>query len=725
MSPSSRRLLAAAVAVSAACSLLAPRTFGQRATIPDERLARLAAPRVAVAPSGVRRQVERLEWLIAHRQWDGAAALALDLAAQQPGVLASPRAGGIAPLPRVLESRLAAMPAEGAEIYGRLADAAARPRMEQAVAARDERALLGVIDQFPAAASAWQALWLHGAWALERGAWRTAAADCRRLDVALTNLAQPVVDRLASRGVTPAATAARMALALARGGRLEAAREWLAIAIVRGAQPELLGAVSAQVEAAAGWPPAHPPDPDWPQFAHDGARTSRAATSATTGGAGYRAAWTAPLAIDGYRDDQEINRMLSQFNVAMPPAVFPVVRGAALCWQDELGVHVRSLADETAPNANSEPAFAWPASAQPRRRPAAELSIKLPAYVATVRDGRVYCASTTALAPRAALGAPPQMVGLDLDSGRRLRVLVAGDKQSAYAGPVVVHNHVVAVATCRMSETSLFVDVAGYDMDDGAELWRTPLGAAGTPAAGQASEYPQIGVAEVEGVALLTTNLGIVGAVRLADGQPLWVRAYERTLVRDDYGGVRYYAAYPQTQLVAGDMLVTAPLDADRVMALDALTGELRWSTPLPAANVRVLGYDGRRVLLAGERAWAVDAATGQIEQDWGDDLRGGAGQGAMAGDWLLWPTDGNVRIVEVNSCRPVGEPLELPEPGGANLAVARGGEFVIAAGRRRLTVYRRETGDASDRQVRPGSGPVDAGPVHDDQPATPESPST
>jgi hypothetical protein len=128
-------------------------------------------------------------------------------------------------------------------------------------------------------------------------------------------------------------------------------------------------------------------------------------------------------------------------------------------------------------------------------------------------------------------------------------------------------------------------------------------------------------------------------------------------------------------------------------MAIEAATGALLWSTKLPAPGVRAMAVDGDRVLLAGDRMWAVDRRTGRIHEAWGAEATGGAGQGAVAGELIFWPTTHEVLLVDRATGRPTGSALALPEPGGANVLIAAGARleatFVVAAGSSRLTAFK------------------------------------
>jgi hypothetical protein len=90
---------------------------------------------------------------------------------------------------------------------------------------------------------------------------------------------------------------------------------------------------------------------------------------------------------------------------------------------------------------------------------------------------------------------------------------------------------------------------------------------------------------------------------------------------------------------------------------------------------------------------WAIELTTGDLDVDWGAELSGGAGQGAVAGNLIFWPTSQSILLVDRRTGRQVGDPIELPAGGGANLAVAADaeskGQYIVAAGPEHLAVFR------------------------------------
>ena len=194
----------------------------------------------------------------------------------------------------------------------------------------------------------------------------------------------------------------------------------------------------------------------------------------------------------------------------------------------------------------------------------------------------------------------------------------------------------------------------------------------------------------------LASNQGLIAAVRADDGAPVWLRTYARQAVNDGAAYARMLDARPYPCVVKESIIVVAPQDSGEIFALDAASGVTLWSRPLPAVDAHIEAVDDERVFLSGDRLWALDLATGEIDPQWGEELRNGAGQGALAGDVLLWPTQDAIVLIDRNTGNPVGTPINLPDPGGANLAVAAGadgkGQYIVAAGPKQLTVFRQKS---------------------------------
>ena len=685
--------LALAVWASLGCRFPALAAEGATAA---ERIGPLPAPRVAEAPADVRRRLGRLAWFASHGQCREAAVEALELAAIPAPHWLPAGDGAYRSLGAEVAAQVDRFSAECAAVYHSLAEPLANARLAEATELRDHRLLRRVSADFPATAASVRAAWLAGDWALEQGDWRTARADWAETSRGLLRLDDSRQAELASEGITPAGVEVRRVLGLLRGGLLDEASR-----IIAGLADAAAGAQSAEaadrlkeeLERARTWPAARRSRGDWPEYAGGATRANRSAIANDSESSLYVSVWSETLAasVDSDAND-DAARQLSRRNLATPPESSPAVVGDVIAWQDRRGVHLRRLATGE-PLGAAEAAYAWERPAAPPRD-GPTMTIEQPQFAVAIVDGLVWAARSQAVASAVARRGAAEFVALEASPSARLQVrarLDGADERTVFASPPIVVDGVAAIVLCTPGDV-WSLELAGFDRDDARLLWRVPLGAGATPALDQALEYPQAGLAAAEGIAVVSTNLGMVAAVRLADGRPLWLRTYDRALVRDDFGGVRFYNALPESPLIAGELAIAAPRDAARVTAWDLTTGRERWSTPLPGANARLLAIDDGvappRVLLAAERPWALRLADGELDADWGEGLWAGAGQGMLAQNRLLWPTAAGVRIVDAATCQPAGAELALAEEGGVNVFVA--GEHLVAASRRNLAVFRR-----------------------------------
>ena len=115
---------------------------------------------------------------------------------------------------------------------------------------------------------------------------------------------------------------------------------------------------------------------------------------------------------------------------------------------------------------------------------------------------------------------------------------------------------------------------------DGQELWSTSLGDAAEQRMPQSKEGPG-GTPSVDGSHLYVIGMsGRIACLNVEDGEVVW----QKSLV-DDFGGTPPMWSYRESPLVDGDHVICTPGAADALMvALDKLTGETVWKTPMPAA---------------------------------------------------------------------------------------------------------------------------------------------
>jgi outer membrane protein assembly factor BamB len=250
--------------------------------------------------------------------------------------------------------------------------------------------------------------------------------------------------------------------------------------------------------------------------------------------------------------------------------------------------------------------------------------------------------------------------------------------------------------------------VVCYDLWARKVVWRRALGSGFHLVAAGRPPVFDISISLEAGTLYVNTNLGMIAALRLVDGEPLWLHSYERRIGEQAAGeprGLPTSTQRPHPCIVAGSRVIVAPADFDGVLALDTATGEVLWSTSLPEADARLMAVDGNRVMLSGERLWAIDASIGKLDAHWGEELSGGTGQGAVTGELILWPTTGEILLVNRTSGKPTGRSLSLPSGGGAHLAVVKSAAsddiYALAAGPSKLTAYRATMNLTADELAR------------------------
>jgi cellulose synthase operon protein C len=241
--------------------------------------------------------------------------------------------------------------------------------------------------------------------------------------------------------------------------------------------------------------------------------------------------------------------------------------------------------------------------------------------------------------------------------------------------------------------------VACFDLQTGRLRWRSPpLCSADTPAATDVDEITHTLLSRRHGLLYVNTNLGAIAAVRVEDGQIAWLMHYPRLPwpSRDPDRSGRHYQRTLNPCLVAGDLVYAAPADSDRLFALDAITGHMRWTTSAErAVDVRhLLGVGQGNLIASGERLYWLDAATGRPvgqypppDEPLGPETPRGFGRGVLAGDAVYWPTQGAIFVFDQTTQRtprgwqPVGKDvIELASRGaeGGNLIPA-GSVLLIA----------------------------------------------
>ena len=667
-----RSLALGSLALLSAATLAASDAEGQAPPFDDAAAAstELAQARVAKPPGEAVRRLERLEWMIGQESWDEACDLADELLAERHDGWLPIEPQRYVSFREMVHRRLAVLPAEGLAAYRRRIDAVALDWLDRGVEGRDATHLRRVVDQAFCSTAGDDALWALGELELEHGNYQAARVAWLRIRPATTPagaLAYP------DSPIELADVRARLALVSIRAEEFDRAEEELAT--IAREHPDGAGRLGGRevnyaqrlrelLAQARGW----------------AARDSNSVADAE-----YREAWTREITPPPSAPPTN--------NATAGPPFCTTASGGLVFYHDGHGVHAVRLDTGENPLPNNRPLLAdsGPLGYDPGLSMTANqhrLFITLPPAQPAERR-------------RTNRDTPP-LAAFDLArDGALLWRQRPTAEEAVFAGAPAVDGSRVAIV--ELNPTSgMAAAVACFDMWTTEPRWRQSLGAvqdSGVPEIG-----PQATVVSHDGVLYVNTGLGMIAALRVEDGEPLWLRTYDRRLDPRS-AGERRGENRPTPCLVAGSTVIVTPRDSTEILALNAVTGALRWTQPMPAPDVQALAAVGGRVLLSGERLWTLSLANGDLLATGNDEPKRGAGQGAVVGDRLFWPTDRAIELIDLVTGN-AGTPLPLAGHGGANLIVARDGdgtgEYLVAVGATHIIAYRRER--AGDRGLSQGA---------------------
>jgi hypothetical protein len=247
----------------------------------------------------------------------------------------------------------------------------------------------------------------------------------------------------------------------------------------------------------------------------------------------------------------------------------------------------------------------------------------------------------------------------------------------------------------RRSDVTPRAYVACFDASSGTRpLWRTPIGAADTPAAGVTHEITHNLLTLVGDRIYFNSNLGLVAALDAMDGDICWIRRYDRgaaePVVRGRTGPLHFHRD-PSPALYHAGLVIVAPADAPNIFALDAVTGQTVWSTDKLPDTLHLLGVVGQNLITSGNRLAAIDVHTGKLKFIWPESEHAGIrgmGRGIVAGLEVFWPTRSEIYVIHGATGQRTRRPIQLGaiSESGANLAAAHG--RLIVAGRDKVMLF-------------------------------------
>lgn len=239
------------------------------------------------------------------------------------------------------------------------------------------------------------------------------------------------------------------------------------------------------------------------------------------------------------------------------------------------------------------------------------------------------------------------------------------------SNPAITGRYVYALGVDPGDEADRMVMLA-LDVTSGHVLWRSEIGSVarrGSSGRFSRSRDPVLDVIDpwqnlsapcVDSDSVyIAPNCGAVIAVDRFDGQLRWIRPYVTANNAPDQPGLRNNRRqnvrvrelpstgiprasvfrWNTTPVRAGDTIVVAPQDSDRVFALNARSGKNDWHTD-SLASATLFGAAGKLVFLSDKSITALD--TEQLEVAW--TWEGGTvGPAALRGDQILVPTAGGL----------------------------------------------------------------------------------
>jgi hypothetical protein len=618
---------------------------------------------VAKPSSDVARRLERFERLVDLHAWDGAAELADQLISGRADGWVAIEGSRYVGVRHAVNRRLAELPADTLAVYRGRIDSVAEDWLREGKATRDEAKLRTVIDEAFCSSAGDDALWALGEMYLERGDYQAARTAWQRVR---KETAPDGLPSYPDSKIDLAEVRARLALVSIREGDFDRAqREAEEVARLHtdaagrlaGSDGNYAALLAEQIEEARQWTPVGRPKPPL-EFSVD-AEFEQAWTAATSPAAGSDA----------------VGGALNSF---------PTVVADRVLFQDAAGVRALLLGKGPIEGAAGRPLVE---SARGVSAPNA--------WALAADHGRAF-AVLPAIASGVSRETQSRLIGLDvMRDGALIFQQTPSSHAAVFLAPPVVRGDHVFVGELSQG-SGIKAAVACFDLWKGTVIWRRSIGSAYEAAAPVGSPATGMAITEHSGVLFANTQLGMIAALRAADGEPLWLHTFKRSPAGEGGPDIPPIRFPPNPCRVWRSRVFAAPYDAREVLALDAVTGKVIWSKPLPMPGTRLLAVEDNRVILTGERLWALDAASGEIRPDWGGELSAGAGQGALADNLILWPTTAQILLVDRFTGQPTSRALPLPALGGANLVVASaptsgtpGDPFVIAAGATHVTAYR------------------------------------
>lgn len=279
-------------------------------------------------------------------------------------------------------------------------------------------------------------------------------------------------------------------------------------------------------------------------------------------------------------------------------------------------------------------------------------------------------------------GSTSYLVGLNLAQqgslmrGFPLRLTAPDFPNAEFEGAPLVWGDLLIAAIVSRDNVGLTRSVAAFDRFSGALVWKSgPLASGTVHGSEQANLISQQMLSLAGGRLYYSTNLGAVACLNPLDGRVLWLSSYSRPdRLKARYpNSARYRYRDVTPCLVSHGLVYCAPNDCPEIFALDAITGDLVWSTnneEVADAN-QVLGIQGDSLVVSGDRLVWLDRSSGQLLSRFPSATTPGIinalpsprglGRGLIAGGEVYWPVSGEIFVLQADA-------WPLPQDSGTGL---------------------------------------------------------
>lgn len=293
----------------------------------------------------------------------------------------------------------------------------------------------------------------------------------------------------------------------------------------------------------------------------------------------------------------------------------------------------------------------------------------------------------------------------DTRTGRQLwRRVAGGEPRGLYYNIPALQDNVVVTGVATFKGGITEYSAVAMDAATGEPLWTTYLGGGSDPLGAVDGSPATIR----DGVVWIESSLYTLNAIDLLTGEIRLVYHYDpgERPSRGGFNSVPQLANEPISALAVGPRitvdkrevtpLIFAPRWGTYVIALDADTGRLLWSTPKApggrSTSGVLFGVDAKHVYVCGDHIQAISLADGAPDWTWeaqkvsSSDL----GYAALAGDRIYMPVEGRLHVLSAEDGRELEkiDALNVDGDSPGFMAVLPFGKTLLLSTKDRLVAF-------------------------------------